>query len=145
MWHRGMTVQQSETAGRALAWEAGSWVVRCFSYLKLGFDQEASLQGSGWWAILVREKRHGACKAVSSLRIVKPLIGASQVILTLSCLCLTLLSELSSQKGLSCSSIKCLCSKVDLRTWRSKSVLLRPCSLSPVCISCLDPPALIIF
>lgn len=133
--------EESEIAGRALAWEAGSWVVRCFSYLRLGFGQEASLQGSGGWAILVREKRHGDCKAVSSLRIVKPLIGASQVILTLSCLCLTLLSELSSQKGLQCSSIKCLC----LRTWRSKSVLLRPCSLSPVCISCPDPPALIIF
>lgn len=47
MWHRGMTVQESETVGRALAWETGSWVVRCFSYLRLGFGQEASLQGSG--------------------------------------------------------------------------------------------------
>lgn len=96
MWHRCMAVQESETTGRALAWEAGSWDVRCFSYLRLGFGQEASLQGSGGWAIL-SEKRHSVCKAVSSFRVVKPLIGASQVILTLSCLCLTLLSESSSE------------------------------------------------
>lgn len=55
------------------------------------------------WAILGREKRHSVCKAASSLQVVKPLAGASQVILTpssapkRSCLCLRLLSNPSSE------------------------------------------------
>lgn len=65
---------------------------------EIGLWPGSILQGSGRWAILVREKRQGVCKAVSSFQIVKPLIGASQVILTLSCLCLTLLSESSSER-----------------------------------------------